>query len=180
MQGCPPPPPAAAALEDNNILCIPCHKVPWIFFFLGMPMLSPMTYETFSFPPPGAISSVPSSRGMMRLEAGSGFLGGWHLAVRTYVPYMRRVGSSTYIATPPPSFFLFLFFPLQAPLLPTTLLSSSSPTYQIQKPHLKKTTSTMSTPEVRNFEPKEAVNLLPPKTDPITVAELAKCDGRPD
>ncbi|KAL0635861.1 hypothetical protein Q9L58_005203 [Maublancomyces gigas] len=35
----------------------------------------------------------------------------------------------------------------------------------------------MSTPEVRNFEPKEAVNLLPPKTDPITVAELAKCDG---
>ncbi|KAI9677015.1 MAG: hypothetical protein M1817_006854 [Caeruleum heppii] len=32
-------------------------------------------------------------------------------------------------------------------------------------------------PEPKNFAPKEPVNLDPPKDDPITVDELAKCDG---
>ena len=32
--------------------------------------------------------------------------------------------------------------------------------------------------EPRNFEPKEPVQLDPPKDDPISTAELAKCDGR--
>jgi membrane-associated progesterone receptor component len=31
--------------------------------------------------------------------------------------------------------------------------------------------------EPRNFAPKVAVQLNPPKDDPITVEELAKCDG---
>ena len=33
-------------------------------------------------------------------------------------------------------------------------------------------------PEPKNFEPKEPVQLNPPKDDPITVAELAKCNGK--
>ena len=33
-------------------------------------------------------------------------------------------------------------------------------------------------PEPKNLAPKEKVALDPPKDDPMTVAELAKCDGK--
>jgi hypothetical protein len=33
-------------------------------------------------------------------------------------------------------------------------------------------------PEPKNFEPKTPVKLDPPKDDPISVEELAKCDGK--
>lgn len=32
-------------------------------------------------------------------------------------------------------------------------------------------------PEPRNFEPKHAVEIAPPKDDPISTEDLAKCDG---
>ncbi|KAI9801963.1 MAG: hypothetical protein M1825_003018 [Sarcosagium campestre] len=32
-------------------------------------------------------------------------------------------------------------------------------------------------PEPRNFEPKQKVDLAPPKSDPITLEQLSKCDG---
>ena len=35
----------------------------------------------------------------------------------------------------------------------------------------------MSVPEPRNFEPKTAVELAPPKDDPISLEELATADG---
>ncbi|KAI5805939.1 cytochrome b5-like heme/steroid binding domain-containing protein [Geopyxis carbonaria] len=35
----------------------------------------------------------------------------------------------------------------------------------------------MSVVEPKNFAPKEPVTLAPPKDDPITVDQLAKCDG---
>ncbi|KAF8538745.1 progesterone-binding protein [Trichophaea hybrida] len=36
----------------------------------------------------------------------------------------------------------------------------------------------MSAPEPKNFEPKEPVQLAPPRDDPITLEELAAADGR--
>ncbi|KAI9722334.1 MAG: hypothetical protein M1812_001806 [Candelaria pacifica] len=35
----------------------------------------------------------------------------------------------------------------------------------------------MSAPDPKNFEPKVAVSLDPPKNDPISVEQLSKCDG---
>jgi hypothetical protein len=35
-------------------------------------------------------------------------------------------------------------------------------------------------PEPRRFEPKVPVQLDPPKDDPISVEDLAKCDGKED
>ncbi|KAI9804250.1 MAG: hypothetical protein M1833_007057 [Piccolia ochrophora] len=37
--------------------------------------------------------------------------------------------------------------------------------------------SSSSVPEPRNFEPKHEVKLAPPKDDPFTLEQLAKCDG---
>jgi membrane-associated progesterone receptor component len=37
---------------------------------------------------------------------------------------------------------------------------------------------TASTEQKGRFEPKQAVQLDPPKDDPITVEHLAKCDGK--
>ena len=33
-------------------------------------------------------------------------------------------------------------------------------------------------PEPKNFEPKEPVKLNPPKEDPISVTQLAECNGK--
>ena len=38
-------------------------------------------------------------------------------------------------------------------------------------------TSTEHVTEPKNFAPKNPPKLNPPKSDPITVEELAKCDG---
>lgn len=38
--------------------------------------------------------------------------------------------------------------------------------------------STGKVAEPKSFEPKKPVQLDPPKDDPISVEELAKCDGR--
>lgn len=37
--------------------------------------------------------------------------------------------------------------------------------------------TTSTDPPKKRFAPKEPVNLNPPKTDPISIADLAQCDG---